>query len=68
VAIMDSKWRKSTRSSESANCVEVRLYNGQVEVRDTKLGNTSPVLGFQTSGWSGFVTAVKDGEFDLKEQ
>jgi hypothetical protein len=43
---MKTAWRKSTRSGNSGgNCVEVRVNDEQFEVRDSKLGEGSPIFG-----------------------
>jgi hypothetical protein len=57
--------RKSTRSSESANCVALMEFSGEdlVAVADTK----SPawqVVWFDRAAWGDFVRGVADGEFD----
>lgn len=51
------EWRKSTRSHANGNCVET---GGAVLVRDSKLGDGSPVLTFTPDAWAEFVFAVKD--------
>jgi len=51
-------WRKSTRSSNNANCVEVR--NLLDQVRDSK-NAAGPVLRGEITA---LVRAVKDGRFD----
>ncbi|WP_229399605.1 DUF397 domain-containing protein [Micromonospora okii] len=53
-------WFKSSRSSDNANCVEVRFVGGAVDVRDTK-DRTGPVLAFDGGSWAGFVAALKSG-------
>ncbi|MCU7729102.1 DUF397 domain-containing protein [Actinoplanes sp. KI2] len=59
-----ARWRKSTRSGSSGNCVEVAdNLPGVVAVRDSK-DRTGPVLTFTPDEWKAFVGAVKDGEFD----
>lgn len=47
------------------DCVEVTLLDGgNVEVRDTKLGDGGPVLTFTRAEWDAFIESVKVGEFD----
>jgi Domain of unknown function (DUF397) len=58
-----SRWRKSRRSS-TANCVEVRLRSGRIQVRDSKDPH-GPQLSFTPAEWDAFVAGAKDGEFDL---
>lgn len=45
------------------NCVEVEIGGGVVRVRDSKLGDGSPVLEFTTDEWESFRTSVVDGQF-----
>jgi hypothetical protein len=59
-------WRKATYSGgENGGCVEVAYLPGFVGVRDTKLGECSPVLAFTDTEWKAFVAGVKDKKFDL---
>jgi hypothetical protein len=42
---MTSPWRRSSRSGDQgANCVEARTQDGHFGVRDSKLGDASPIL------------------------
>ena len=41
---MDRRWRKSSRSGNVTNCVEVADLGGRVGVRDSK--NPAPTLSF----------------------
>lgn len=60
-----AKWRKSTRSGSSGNCVEVAdNLPGVIGVRDSK-DPAGPALIFTPEEWAAFVGGVKDGEFDL---
>ncbi|MDG4833926.1 DUF397 domain-containing protein [Solwaraspora sp. WMMD1047] len=52
-------WRKSSRSNNSNNCVEVAV-GGEVGVRDSK-DPGGPVLTFATDGWAAFLTATRVG-------
>ncbi|WP_100446854.1 DUF397 domain-containing protein [Glycomyces xiaoerkulensis] len=53
-------WRKPSRSSGngSSNCVEVRLHAGLVELRDSKLGEESPILSASLQSFEAFVETV----------
>ncbi|MFE7461493.1 DUF397 domain-containing protein [Streptomyces sp. NPDC057554] len=56
-------WFKSTYSGgNQGECLEVARGHATVPVRDSK-DPVGPVLTFSPQGWSGFVTAVKGGEF-----
>lgn len=44
---MTTVWRKSSRSTNSGgNCVEVRVNDEEFQVRDSKLGDGSPIFEF----------------------
>ncbi len=59
----DLKWEKTSFSSNSGNCVEVAaLPGGGKAVRDSKLGDASPVLTYTATEWACFVAGVKAGE------
>jgi len=65
---VDTDWRTSSYSSESANCVEFRTssYSAVALVRDSKEtddagNNTSPVLSFDASNWRRFIGWVSRG-------
>jgi hypothetical protein len=51
-------WRKSTHSFSNGNCVEVAT-PGSVLVRDSKLGDASPVLVFTAAQWAAFTSSLK---------
>ncbi|GAA1708579.1 DUF397 domain-containing protein [Fodinicola feengrottensis] len=54
-----SNWRKSSRSGNTASCVEAGNASAVVAVRDTKLGESSPVLRFAPEQWRTFVSSTK---------
>lgn len=56
-------WRKAAASG-SQNCVEVAHAAGSWLIRDSKLGDDSPVLQFTAAEFEAFLAGVKRGEFD----
>jgi Domain of unknown function (DUF397) len=63
-----TRWRKSTYSNASGNCVEVAavVRNGvaAVAVRDSKDPHGRKVW-FDAGPWKAFLTRVKEGGLDL---
>ncbi|WP_280369750.1 DUF397 domain-containing protein [Nocardia wallacei] len=56
-------WRKSTRSGNGGNCVEVAFFDtGMVGVRDSK-DQSGPILQFTPMQWDAFTAGVRDGSF-----
>ncbi|MGI8306156.1 DUF397 domain-containing protein [Saccharopolyspora hattusasensis] len=52
-------WFKSSRSTGSSdNCVEVRLLDGSVRVRDSKAPEDG-VLSFGSAAWNTFLSSLK---------
>lgn len=56
-----SEWRKSSRSSSQANgdCVEARTNEGSFQVRDSKLGENSPVFNLGEQGFKSLLRAAQ---------
>ncbi|MGI8310528.1 DUF397 domain-containing protein [Saccharopolyspora hattusasensis] len=57
-------WRKSARSEQNANCVEIGFAPCRIGIRDTKLGEGSPILDIDRAAFAAFVRLVQDGAFD----
>lgn len=59
-------WRKGSMSSSSSGCIEVMWSEdgNKFLVRDSKLGDASPILEFNSFEALCFLTGAKDGEFD----
>lgn len=54
-----ASWRKSTRSNNQGACVEVAgLQDGHL-VRDSKLGDDSPILTVPRGAFAAFIEAIK---------
>lgn len=56
-------WRRSSRC-DSGSCVEVAQDGDTVLIRDSKLGDDSPVLTFTREEWGAFRLGVLAGDFD----
>jgi hypothetical protein len=64
------EWRAASTCPNAATCVEVRVTQLGVQVRDGKYtspGGThhGPVLEFTSAEWETFLQGVKAGEFDV---
>jgi hypothetical protein len=57
---LEAGWRTSSYSgANGGNCVEVASPREIVAVRDTKQGETGPVLRFTAAAWREFAEQVK---------
>lgn len=62
-----TNWRKSSRSSGGANCVEFAVAaDGTVGVKDSK-DTLGPVLAFRPANWTAFLEAIRDASFDTDD-
>jgi hypothetical protein len=59
--MLDRTWRKATRSNNQGACVEVRLAEGIVQMRDSK-DRSGPVLAFGPDEWAAFIEGLKPVE------
>ena len=58
-----ASWKKATASGSGDNCVEHAVVNGIHGVRDSKLGDSSPILEFSQGEWDAFKDGVARNEF-----
>lgn len=56
-----TSWRKSSRSNSTGdqNCVEARRADGQFQVRDSKLGEGSPIFDLTGEDLKGLLGAAR---------
>lgn len=54
-------WRKSTRSNSTGNgdCVEARVAQEGFELRDSKLGDNSPIFGISAGDFGILISSIK---------
>ncbi|MGH3736380.1 MAG: DUF397 domain-containing protein [Micromonosporaceae bacterium] len=63
--MLTNDWKKATRSNTNGACLYARVTeDGTVEVRDGKLGDTSPILRFTPAEWDAFLDGAQKGEFN----
>lgn len=58
-------WRKSRRSMNDGNCVEVAVTPNGIHVRDS-VNRAGIVLGYPSRTWRAFLMQAKNGKFDIE--
>lgn len=59
------QWRKSSRSGGANKCVEIATNLSAASlIRDSKLGDQSPILSVSPSVFATFLNATARGRFD----
>ena len=57
-----ASFRKSSHSANNGACVEVGQGPAVIGIRDSKLGDHSPVLSFSAEDWRSFASQASRGE------
>lgn len=61
---MTDRWIRSSLCEANA-CLEVKMTDTEVLVRQSRLGRYGAVLRFTHDEWRAFTGGVKGGEFDV---
>lgn len=59
-----ARWQKATASERNQGCVEFTKVGNIIAVRDSVLGEDSPILQFDTTEIAAMLDGAKAGEFD----
>jgi hypothetical protein len=59
-----TSWIKARSSGGTGDCLELRAHAGGIEVRDSKAGESGPVLRFTPAEFAAFLDGARHGEFD----
>ncbi|WP_233162140.1 DUF397 domain-containing protein [Glycomyces salinus] len=57
--MLSREWKKSTRSAAQTDCVELRQHADTIQVRDSKLGDASPILDLDTATYTALLAELK---------
>jgi Domain of unknown function (DUF397) len=63
--LSSANWRKSSRSQQMGQCVEVARADTIRAVRDSKDPSADTLLLFTSQEWATFITAVRAGRLDV---
>lgn len=59
-----ARWIKSNFSEPKGNCVELAAVDGLIGMRDSKLGDASPILTVTPGELRAFLDGARSNEFD----
>jgi hypothetical protein len=54
-----SEWRKSSRSADNGQCVEARSHQANMQLRDSKLGEASPIFSIPAADFGSLIDGLK---------
>ena len=60
-------WKRSSKCTGTATCVEVAVIDDRVAVRSTDVYGRARLMGFSREEWNAFTAGVKLGEFDYEK-
>lgn len=60
----NTEWQTATASNGGTGCVQLRRKDGRAELRDSKLGDASPILQMNRTELAAFLDGARKGEFD----
>lgn len=64
LACADLTWRKSSRSTDTGQCVELAAAADRIAVRDSKGGPSGPVIVVTRRALGALVDEIKSGDLD----
>jgi hypothetical protein len=57
--MLSREWKKSSRSQPQGDCVELRQRADVIQVRDSKLGDASPILDLDVATYRSLIEGTK---------
>jgi hypothetical protein len=62
--VLSENWRKSNRSNNNGACVEARIVDDVIQVRNST-DPAGPVVSFTRKEWTAFLGGAEDGDFNI---